>query len=66
MSGGETDIQQCVDRLCEAGCERVYEYMEALRADRPIPEIGPLTPDERAAVLGELQSIMAVYERKGR
>lgn len=66
MEKGETDIQQCVEQLCQQGCEQVYEYIDALRAGRQLPETGLLTPGDRQRVLEELLSIMAVYERGSR
>lgn len=66
MGNGETDIEQYVELLCQHGCERVYAYIDALRAGRQLAETGPLSPGERAQVLEELQSIMAVYERGSR
>jgi hypothetical protein len=62
----EADIQQCVEKLCQQGCERVYEYIDALRSGRQLDETGPLSPGERRQVLAELESIMAVYERSAR
>jgi hypothetical protein len=62
MNNGEADIERCVEQLCQQGCDKVYEYIDALRSGRQLPEIGPLTAAGRRAVLEELLSIMAVYE----
>jgi len=63
MKRGGDDMEWCVEQLCQAGCERVYEHMDALRAGRRLPETGTLTRSERQSLLVELTSIMAVYER---
>jgi len=63
MKRGAADMGWCIEQLCQAGCERVHEHMDTLRAGRQLPEIGTLTRSERQSLLGELKSIMAVYER---
>jgi len=63
MKNGETEIERWVEQLCQEGCDRVYEHIDALQAGaRELPGIGPLTLSERRSVLNELVSIMAVYE----
>jgi hypothetical protein len=62
MKRGKYDMAWCVEQLCQAGCKRVYEYIDALRAGRRLTEIGPLTLSERESLLDELTSIMAVYD----
>jgi hypothetical protein len=66
MKNAETDIARYVEQLCQQGCDKVYEHIDALRAGRQLPGMGPLSPAERQAVLAELQSIMAVYESGSR
>ena len=66
MKNAETDIAYCVEQLCQQGCDKVYEYIDALQAGRQLPGIGPLSPAERRSVLTELRSIMAVYESGSR
>jgi len=62
MTDCETEIGCFVEQLCQEGCERVYAHIDALRAGRQLPGIGPMSPVERRLVLDELLSIMAVYE----
>lgn len=59
-------VERCVERLCQDGCDKVYEYIEALRAGRELAMTGALSGAERQAVLDELLSIMAVYEGSSR
>ena len=66
MKPAETDIERCVEQLCQQGCDKVYEHIDALRTGRQLPGIGPLSHAERQSVLAELQSIMAVYESGSR
>ena len=66
MKKAGTDIERCVEQLCQQGCDKVYEHIDALRANRQLPGIGPLSPAERQLVLAELLSIMAVYENGSR
>ena len=54
-------VEQSVEYLCEQGCLKVSEYIEALQNNRDLPELSRLTEEERAAVLDELLSIMSVY-----
>lgn len=56
-------VDQAVTRICELGCVRVREIMQALATRETVPETEGLDAEERAAVLAELASIMAVYNR---
>lgn len=56
-------VDQAVTRICELGCARVREIIQALASREPVPETEGLNAEERAAVLAELVSIMAVYDR---
>ena len=56
-------IMRCVESLCQQGCARVNESIRALQSGRPVPGIGALDKTERHALLEELVSIMAVYQR---
>lgn len=62
----ETHIERYLEQLCQQGCDKVYEHIDALQAGRQLSEIGPLSPDERQFLLVELQSIMAIYESGSR
>jgi len=54
-------IEQCVEALCNKGCQFVREDISRLQAGEILPETGHLTDEERQSVLEELQDIMAVY-----
>jgi len=61
MSEQSNSVEQCVERLCRAGCREVSHYITLLREDLPVPGIEGLSPGERARVLQELESVMAAY-----
>ncbi len=56
-------VERCVEVLCQQGCSRVNEYIGALQSGQSAPEIDALDKPERKALLEELVSIMAVYQR---
>ena len=60
----DTKVERCVERLCNDGCQAVWGYIEALQADRELPQASDLNRAERGQVLVELQQIMAVYENR--
>ncbi len=60
----QSTVDQYVEYLCEQGCMKVSSFIEALQNNEPMPELDPLTYDERAVVLEELVSIMSVYQGK--
>jgi hypothetical protein len=59
-----TKVERCVERLCNDGCQAVWGYIEALKADRELPQAAALNGAERRRLLAELQQIMAVYENR--
>ncbi|HHC72309.1 MAG TPA: hypothetical protein ENK54_05365 [Thiotrichales bacterium] len=61
--GGDGVIDACVEALCQAGCARVRQTIEALAAGAVVPGTEALNADQRRRVLEELESIMAVYDR---
>ncbi len=56
-------VEHCVESLCRQGCARVNESISALQSGQPVPGIEALDKTERQALLEELVSIMAVYQR---
>ena len=64
LKTNRTAVEQCVDYLCEQGCEKVSGYIEAIRNNDDLPELRELSDEERSAVHDELVSIMSVYEGK--
>ena len=55
-------VEERVTLICELGCVRVREVIRALQAGGTTPETQNLSPSERAQILQQLQSIMAVYD----
>ena len=59
---GQRMVDLCVERLCQEGCIKVTEYIQALQAGETPPQLADLSPAEIKAVLDELVAIMAAYE----
>jgi hypothetical protein len=57
-------IDDCVEALCRKGCREVSRIILALERNEPVAETLALSSGERAAVLAELKSIMAVYDAR--
>jgi hypothetical protein len=62
MSEQKTTVETCVDNLCEQGCSRVNDYIDALKNGEEFPEVAGMSVVEREAVLQQLVEIMAVYD----
>ncbi len=60
---GQDRVAACVEAICVLGCARVREVIADLQAGRPVAAAEQLDPSLRLAVLRELESIMAVYDR---
>jgi len=58
-------VERAIDKICAQGCELVSAYIMALKKSESRPEYARLDKAQRAALLFELQAIMAVYEEKG-
>lgn len=56
-------IHQCVEALCELGCDSVRNTIAALEAGHPVAQVEGLDAEQRRHVLAELKAIMAVYDR---
>lgn len=56
-------VTECIDHLCQSGCDVVRATIKALEGDLPVTQTRDLSARERQAVLEELKSIMAVYDR---
>ncbi|WP_295540529.1 hypothetical protein [uncultured Thiohalocapsa sp.] len=50
-----------VETICERGCRQVWDAIDALEQGRELPETADLSRSERAWVLAELKTVMAVY-----
>ena len=54
-------IESAVEAVCHKGCKRVWVDIETLEKGDVLAEAPTLNAAERAAVLQELKTIMAVY-----
>ncbi|PQJ95799.1 hypothetical protein CXB77_15210 [Chromatium okenii] len=50
-----------LESICQHGCQQVRRIIAALENGDEVPETHGLNQAERAALLAELQQIMAVY-----
>ncbi|MGD9000304.1 MAG: hypothetical protein PVF75_07805 [Granulosicoccaceae bacterium] len=55
-------INRCVEALCQNGCDAVRATISSLEIGLPVHATRDLDAEESAAVLGELKTIMAVYD----
>ncbi|WP_127478450.1 hypothetical protein [Sulfurivermis fontis] len=54
---------QCIEALCQLGCDSVRNTIAALEAGQPVAQMDGLDAEQRRRVLTELKAIMAVYDR---
>ncbi len=54
-------LESRVEAICQHGCPQVRRIIAALETGDEVPETHGLNQSERAALLAELQQIMAVY-----
>jgi len=57
-------LSQCIDALCQCGCDAVRATIEAMESGVVVPQVETLSDEERKMVLDELKAVMAVYDRK--
>lgn len=57
-------IANCVETLCQEGCNDVRQAIAQLEAGQSLPQLQGLSATEQQAVLAELKAIMAVYDRR--
>ena len=62
MNDMDPDVEQAVDAICALGCDTVSAYIKALQQAQSRPEYRSLDAAQRASLLRELRSIMAVYD----
>lgn len=55
-------VQSTIESICELGCDRVIEIIDALESGTAIEETRGLDKTDRQQVLIELKAIMAVYD----
>lgn len=58
----EAKLQQIVDQVCEQGCARVRDCINALQQAETFPEYASLDKAQRELLLRELQAIMSIYD----
>lgn len=54
-------IDHCIESICSKGCRQVWGQIDALESGQEVPEARGLNREEKAFVLSELKTIMAVY-----
>ncbi len=59
-------IDPWVEQVCALGCDEVRHIIRTLEAGRHHPATADLAEEHRPALLAELKTIMAVYDRPGR
>jgi hypothetical protein len=55
-------VDESVELLCQKGCKALWNDIDKMEQGRILPELRELSARERAEVLKEIKSIMAVYE----
>ena len=55
-------VNQCVDALCQCGCDAVRATIKAMESGAGVPQLETLDHEERQVVLDELKAVMAVYD----
>ena len=56
-------VQSTIESVCELGCDRVNDIIDALERGKDGVETAALDKADRHRVLLELKEIMAVYDR---
>lgn len=56
-------IAQCVELLCQEGCNDVRATIVRIESGIEVPLMAGMPTEEVEAVLAELKAIMAVYDR---
>lgn len=55
-------ISHCLEVFALKGCAAIWRIIDDLEQGKEVEETASLSEEERAAVLAELKSIMAVYQ----
>jgi ClpP class serine protease len=55
-------LAQCLELLCQSGCESVNATITALEKKQPFSLTQELTEQEQQIILHELKAIMSVYD----
>ncbi|MDD3449236.1 MAG: hypothetical protein PHF72_09430 [Gammaproteobacteria bacterium] len=57
-----TRVDRCVEQLAREGCQAVHGIIERLERGEAYGCTAALSTAERRAVIGELKSVMALYQ----
>lgn len=57
-------FNQCIEQLCQQGCNAVRRVIDELQQGFPVPEAVQLSQEEQRTLLQELQEIMSVYDNR--
>ncbi len=57
-------IDDELDRICDLGCTRVNEIIDAANSGKPVPELAGLNAADSENVVDRLKDIMAIYEAR--
>ena len=57
-------VNRCVESLCQAGCDVVRATISSMEMGLASEQTRDLDKQEFAAVLSELKTIMAVYDKQ--
>jgi hypothetical protein len=65
MMTKDTQVQACLEQICQQGCRQVNKIIQQLKQGTHLPETQHLTSFQHTLLLQELQNIMAVYTETG-
>ena len=66
MKNLSPEVEKTIDAVCALGCDMVSVTINALQKGELRPEYQSLDERQRASLLRELESIMAVYQDRCR
>lgn len=58
---GKDRVEECVESICNKGCQAVRSDIETLERCRALPETVGFSEEETRRLLRELKAIMSVY-----
>ncbi len=64
MRADSEQLSECIETICQCGCNAVLATIEAMESGQIVPQVELLNEEERSIVLDELKAIMAVYDGK--
>ncbi|KHD05117.1 hypothetical protein PN36_25140 [Candidatus Thiomargarita nelsonii] len=65
MITNDKQIEICLEQICEQGCRAVNKIIQQLEQGKVIEVVWHLSALQRAILLDELKSVMAVYAKTG-